>query len=425
MSRRITRAIAILTVGVVALGMPSQMAAYNQNVYTSGLNISQETDCWCAVVTAKIMVKSVTSSFSTSQTTMNTYMNGKDKYNWGGCGHDPRGVAWAVYNYTPAGYYYNDYRYTSQFDADWEIVYDIRATNDAAGASVARGKHAVAVVGYNTTIDPFVDGTNSINGFYVVDPWYPHNYSAGLGSQWNPSAPPYGLPHDSTSAYYLTRSSWDSLFFYLDTNEGSFYNNYYVPYLRSTSGTPSDSPPETYGDWYYRTHLLGAVAGDESPAHKMASREVVVPEPTFTTLDMAVRSAIKSHELEAAFGLHGYSIGRTSFVQSLMPSTPSYELIVLLVRGLPKALAVVAATARGFEFVGIAPTSPEAVLTDRSKVDAAMARVGLHATGRLFWAQPDGSQTTLFEPYLEGVDANGVVSYLGARGLKTTHLSGG
>ncbi|MBI3750928.1 MAG: hypothetical protein HY263_04630 [Chloroflexi bacterium] len=417
-TRRLLRAVAAGTLGVAVCVAPVA-ASYNQNIYNSGLNISQETDCWCAVVTAKIMVKSITSSFSTSQTTMNSYMATKDKYNWGGCGHDPRGVAWAVYNYTPAGYYFNDYRYTSQSTADWEMVDGIRATAKAVGASVAAGMHAVAIVGYNTTIDPFVDGTNSINGFYVVDPWYPHNYSAGLGSQWNPSAPPYGLPHNSSTAYYLTRSSWDSQFFYTDTNEGSFYNGYYVPYLRSTSGAPSDSPPETYGDWYYRTHF-GPMAGGETLAESQSSHETSTPTPTLASIELAVRSGVRTHGLEVPFGLHGYAVSGSSHVDSLASGFPSYDLVVLRVAGSPRALALVYETPNGYVFAGLAPVATNSPVANPGSRVSLLQEAGLRGTGRLVWAGVAASQSTPFEPLLEGVDARGSTSYVGPTGRMPT-----
>ena len=408
-ARRAWTAVASAT-AALALAVTPVSAAFVQNTYSSTFNISQETDCWCAVATTKIMVRGATPTFSTSQTTINAYMATKDKYPgmWNGCGHDPRGIAWGVYNYTPAGYTFNDYRYSTQSTADWEIVYGIRATADPVIVSVAAGLHSVAIVGYSTTIDPFLDGTNAINGFYVVDPWYPHNYSAGLGSQYNPAAPPYGLPHTSSTAWYLTRSSWDSQFLLRNTSDGAFWNTYYVPVLRtaSTSATPSDTPGQTYGDWYYQTHY-GPVPAPQEPTAPTAS----------TSIEAAVSAGISQNGLENHYNLRGYHLGAVAHVDSLAKEMPSYDLVEIRMAEGVRALAMVNETTAGYVFAALAPSSAQldiATSTGRAKV---LARKGLTGPGRLVWGWVIGVPATPFDPLVEGKDlTTGAKGYVGISG---------
>ena len=80
-----------------------------------------------------------------------------------------------MYRLTPAGYFYNDYKYSSQSSADWELVDGMRATSQPVSAYVAYGRHVLLVVGYETVYDPFLQGKpRTISGYYVIDPWYPH-----------------------------------------------------------------------------------------------------------------------------------------------------------------------------------------------------------------------------------------------------------
>lgn len=71
--------------------------------------------------------------------------SGTNLYAAFGGGHDPRGWATAVYQNTPAGYYAQDYRYTSQNTADLELVWNcilIRAIRRALSSAPIRCRTA-------------------------------------------------------------------------------------------------------------------------------------------------------------------------------------------------------------------------------------------------------------------------------------------
>ena len=92
-----------------------------------------------------------------------------------GSGLDPRAWAWLLYNHTPAGHYYDHYKYSSAYSATRVMGEQLYYQHEVAGALVNAGHHAFVFVGYDASCD--IGSPNclktqyTISNVYVNDPW--------------------------------------------------------------------------------------------------------------------------------------------------------------------------------------------------------------------------------------------------------------
>jgi hypothetical protein len=332
-------------------------------------------------------------------------------------------------HHAPSTYGFNDYAYrgsNAQATANWEMIRGIRATGDPVGAAVAAGKHAVDVIGYNTTRDPFVDGTNAINGVYILDPWY------GRGNSGLPNWPYNGFGWDS----YIQASSWNSLYFLLVPSSyvGTQWDSSYTVVLRTAATTtPVDSPGETYGDWYYRTQLTVPAGADDSFADMSpgASLGDVVPPVITPSIPQAVEAGFEKNGLDTGSSLGvdltGYTVGASVRVDSVAEELPDYDLVEIRVKGVIRAMALVTEIRGGYAFGALAPVTPEFQLLTAERRASLLAANGLSGTGRLVWAWVDDAISPPFVPLIETRDPqSGAPAYLTASGrLDSLHLVNG
>jgi hypothetical protein len=417
-NRKLWRRIVIASVVSVMTLIPTDAFAYSQDVYVAANNHFQSKCGWCVVGSGLTWLAYIPGSTISSQATVSAYMTTKDKYpgQSGSCidpsdgkryyGHDPRGWAWAMYQYTPAGYTFNDYKKSgtgSQAAMDWQFVYGVRADGHPDGAIVEAGEHAIDILGYSTLNDPFSVKPQQLNGFYIFDPWF------GRGNSGMPNWPYNGFAANS----YVTISTWNSTYYKPDTTDGAFWNNTYDGVLRSSSGTPTDSPTESYGDYVYNQ-----VVGLAAPAMTSASEAA---SPTAASMAQAITSGLGANDLAGTGGelnidLAGYAVGPSVHVTSLASGIPSYDLVELLVGGSPSAIALVQEVAGGFAFGAITPVSAEPLLMSPSGRESSLSANGMTGSGALVWA-PSTEGGTPFAPFIQGNNSvSGQAAFLSLTG---------
>jgi hypothetical protein len=409
-----------LVLDVTGYFTPTSAFVYTQDVYVSGNNHFQATCGWCVVGSALTWLSYISGSTIDSQSTVSGYMTTKDKYPYqsGSCienghtyyGHDPRGWAWGMFNYAPAGYHFNDYKIPkttsgAQASMNWEFVYGVRADSHPDGVPIEAGEHAIDIVGYSAEND-----LQSLYGFYIFDPWY------GRGASGMKYWPYNGFSPNA----YIAISTWDSEYYLPDTTDGSFWYNTYDGVLRSTSGTPSNSPPESYGDYIYGLVNPGATPGTGTEAASVASSSIA----------QAVNTGLQQNGLDSGgnlgVDLTGYKVGTSVHVDSLATGIPSYDLVEIRVSGTVRAVAMVNELAGGYAFGAITPVTSEPMIMSETGVANSLAANGMRGPGRLVWA-PSLEGATPFGPFVQGVDlASGQSAYVTMTGRKSTiELSSG
>lgn len=415
------RRLAIVSIASILALIPSNAFAYSQDVYAAANNHFQSKCGWCVVGSGLTWLAYIPGSTIPSQATVSAYMTTGDKYpgQSGSCvdpsdgkryyGHDPRGWAWGMFNYTPAGYYFNDYKKSgsgAQAAMDWEFVYGVRADGHPDGAIVEAGEHAVDILGYSSLNDPFSTKPQQLNGFYIFDPWF------GRGNSGMPNWPYNGFAANS----YIAIATWNSTYYKPDTTDGAFWNNTYDGVLRSSSGSPRDNPAQSYGDYVYN-QTVGAAVPQMTSANEADS-------PATSSIAQAVADGIAANSLgtggELGIDLTGYTVGSSVHVTSLAAGIPSYDLVDLLVGANPKAVALVEEIPAGFAFGAITPVTGEPLVMTSTGRQSSLAANGMSGPGTLVWA-PSTAGDTPFAPFIEGNDsATGQRAYLSMTGRVQT-----
>jgi hypothetical protein len=383
---------------------------FAQSVYDSAAVQPQKTNCWCVVASARAWLRHANTSFALKQNEINAYMTQNDKNDWTDPGtsfyirctrgtpspsfaHDGRGLAWTLWNHASAdnGLGFNDYLGSSAGEMNWQIVRNIRATGQPVGAVVARGRHAVLVVGYKTSLDPLADGgANKLYGMRVWDPWY----GAGFGN-WS------GWPSGGFAGNaYVTRYDWNNKYFRPDTNEGPYYYGRYVAILpSSTSAPPSDDPPPSYGQVVYE---------QANGSASSSSWEGTSEDRPATTVGLAVAQGLREHDLLGDPDLGNlpasYSIGNSMEVESLDSDVPSYQLVELKVGDDVRAVALVNETSAGYVFGELREVIGDWALPTRAELRSRLAANGLTGDARLVWGWTD-ERNPPFAPFLAGTNA--------------------
>ena len=358
--------------------------------------------------------------------------SGTNLYAAFGGGHDPRGWATAVYQNTPAGYYAQDYRYTSQNTADLELVWNLYLDQgDPQGVIVgahtlSNGEgvsHAILAYDLVTTTAPGMGGF-AMEGFYVLDPWY----GSGLGSIGLPSPYPSGGYSSST---LIGMSDWNSIFrpmvahgFDFKYNgstitlNSTYYQGYYNLVLRAqpSYGAPADNAVNaatTYGD-YLQVHG-GSMPASSPTASSTGAYQLT---PVSPTLAGAASSGLQQLVTDQGnTSLAGVGLGTSVHVDSLDQSSPSYELVDLERSGQALAVAKVNDVAGGYQLGSIQWVTDAYKPFTAANQSAYANAAGLSGPTRLVWTMSDASWSP-FQPMIDVATAGGH-RYLGPGGVST------
>ena len=336
------------------------------------------------------------------------YQNFHNKYDYSGIedGLDPRGWSWLMWRHAPPGRSYHDYWSSSQAAVNSWMVWNIREANEPAGALVFRSVHAVDVVGFSSNIDPR-NGVFTINGFFIVDPWYPN--SPGSMSDGGT----LGLVPNT----YLSLNAWNRSYFlpYVDkpyeaVHGPNLWHKKYVAVLRTADGVQEptrgfDTMPPAY----------------RAPGSSTAvATEAAAPadDPVFDETDAlgAVTSGIDLNGLAAdeRVGLEAgpIEVGRKVDVDSLSPDVLPYSLVEVVQGGRVVAMAMLTRTDEGLQFAGLQATYPGNKLPAAAEAKRAFAGKGVDVRSlRLVW-QASRDSMAPFNPFWDATDAAGRHRYL-------------
>lgn len=407
---------------VVMCVAPSSVNAYTLNPYNSSYFDNEDTNCQCIAASVRMELMYIDGTTAvTAQSTINSYAQAHDLLTTT-CGSDPQGWAYAMWNYSPAGYGFNSYSSTSQTAQDWELVYGTRADHHPNGALVAAGRHAIDVVGFNTLNDPWADQTQTLYGFYLLDPWY------GRGSSGLPNWPYNGFTPNS----YVTVSSWNSLYFTANTNNTNsrWYNKYVVLLRSSTDAAPAVTPPQSYGDYMYSQLGLAASLTANNARSTATAQRTLAPANVSPTIAAAVETGLVQNDLiqggSLGVDLREAKIGRSVHVDSLAREVPSYDLVEVSVGSEVRAVAMVTESPGGFSFSALTPWNGQFDLASPRAVDSALASQGMSGPAHFVWAWTDDGGSP-FMPFIRAMD-NGTAgpAYIGPNGKQSQiHLAPG
>ena len=165
----------------------------------------QETKNYCGPASAWMYLNFIKNKYGLSitlpsQSALNTY--GHSKNISGDPNVDPRGEAWSLYNYTPGGYYYDDWTYSTATKGLKGAAYTVAEFQEPIVSTVYGGMHFMLVRGVSADSNPYTNFPNAtINAVYVADPWNP---------AWGYIKPGYLALGQNT---YATASTWTSNYF--------------------------------------------------------------------------------------------------------------------------------------------------------------------------------------------------------------------
>jgi len=345
-------------------------------------------------------------------------------------GLDPLAWAYILWHWTPDGYYYDDYSFTTAYSGTRTMINQLYDYNTSPGALVNAGHHAMVLKGATTSCNPademcrYSNPGYSIVTVYVDDPWYDRSDNdPGQGNcSWNGqpyTCGKYGL-HPSTA---ITYGTWVAYYYTPWTAQDcSYWNGDYVAVLRrGTAGQPS---------------LVGGSLPGSMPVTKDASTAPTTdktygeewPEPTPTSTVVAASQAIV--DLDSAFataktrnGLDrraqfadatgGGHVTSTYPVHSLVSNFPDYVLAsVVGDKGL-RGVAMFTLERGGPVFAGMVAT-PQ-LMGHFPAVDEAGARSAATAAGfdtrdraELVWGWSAESNSP-FQPFYRVSVASGYV----------------
>ncbi|MBA2557395.1 MAG: hypothetical protein H0V12_08655 [Chloroflexi bacterium] len=392
---------------------------------------------------------------SPSQQTLYDYGLPRKRCNVGiDSGLDP--LAWArmLYRYSPAGYYYDDYTYTSAYSGTRAMINQLYVRNEPAGALVNRGHHAFVLTGATTGCDPSRsacrNSSYTIKTVFINDPWYDRSVNspgadpdgcAGTGGPYRCGR--IGLRPNAA----ITYSTWATYYFTTWGNQPadcSYWNGKWVAVLRKpdgVAGTPTIAGPaatsyagveEPAKDPRFAPDEFAA-PGQDASAPAAGPVEVRAASASIAHLDLAFARARLVHELSAQpdfrAALDGARVAGSVRVRSLTSGLPDYLLVPLRSRDGLRGVAMFTLSGGAPTFAGMTyADEPLARFPAVSPEDAAgsLAASGYVVTGapELVWGWSDESSSPYYPFYRAATDRG--LRYVDAYGdvLETIHLRG-
>jgi hypothetical protein len=410
----------------------------------------QETNRWCVAASVQMHLLSMGWS-SPSQQTLYDYGLPRKRCNVGiDSGLDP--LAWAemLYRYSPAGYYYDDYTYSSAYSGTRAMIEQLHSRSESGGALVNRGHHAFVFNGATTSCDPGLaacrDTSYTINTVYVNDPWYNRSVNspgadpdgcAGTGGRYTCGR--IGLRPNAAISW----STWKNYYFTTWGNQPAdcaYWNGKWVAVLRKPSGVggrPTSAVEPHDGEALslsapkdaQSAPTEQATEGTEYTDPAVAAPPVSSASAALPDLDRAFRGAIDSQGLrnrsELRPALEGGHLARLVRVDSLSASFPDYLLASVVGQNGLRGVAMFTLEGRRPTFAGMTYSDealPAFPLVSGAAATRAVTAAGLRATGvpRLVWGWSDESNSPYY-PFYEVVTDAGL-RYVDAYGDLLTEL---
>ena len=423
-----------VVVSVMVLALIAQsVLAYDWNAPSTWFTAEyQSTTHYCGPASARMYLNYVKSKYSLSitvpsQSDLNTYGHSKNISNDPDV--DPRGEAWNLYNYTPSGYYYNDWIYDNAHSGVDGGAWTIANYQEPIVVATYAGAHFMVLRGVTADSDPKTNYPNAnISYVYVADPWNPAYGQIFPGY--------YALGTNNHMAYSTWTGSYFTKFTYHSEN-GAQWTNHWVTIERGSGaaapttihGTTISAPtlndpalklPVDKGSDGISTPLLPtdpkALQGelpriiDQSAEidtlPQAVAEEAQQPKPIRDDSDV-IAVATRTIDLiglnkKPGFGpaLQGVVAGAPIFVNSISPDFPDYYLVPFRQgKNVTAVVMVGVKDGQGF-YLGSTYTNLPVVdypFVSKAKAIASMQpQLGtLAATARLVWKPSKESM----EPY--------------------------
>jgi hypothetical protein len=425
--------LSLLCAAVILLLSASPAGAWSEGVYVIeyGVDQEQKTKCNCVPASARYWIRYTRSEEGTpSQQTLGNYMAyPKDRNDFWDTGawpctvaegnpyystpHDAQGWAWAMYNYATTNHSkgYDDYIFNSQATANWQIVWNIRATERPVGVIVKAGKHAILAVGYTTDYNPWLPQASEIYGFRVWDPWFGREESIGFNNY-----PSTGFEGNE----YISLATWNQYIFKKDINEGQYYDEKYVLVLQKSTTTQPGISGISYGEYIFNQQQ--GLMMTESPM--LDSSGIATAEEPRSSLDEAVSSGLRKHGLlhdeQMGLDLSGYRIGRVVSVEALDASSSPYNLSELWVGAELRAVVLTWREDSGHVFGALVKANSNRGLPSADDLSSAAVANEMTGRARLVWgANTTDEADSPFFPFVAARDrSTGLEAYVTATGRR-------
>lgn len=242
------RASAALLIGAMSVISLSGVASASVTRNLSVTHAKETDQKWCVPASVWMELKQAGVSSPPSQQSLYSEGLGLKRCNVGvDSGLDPLAWAWLLYNHTPAGYYYDDYTYTTAYSGTLALAQQLYDRSEVGGALVNEGHHAMVFKGVtiscNLSLTSCKESGATISTVYVDDPWYNWNTNtpgkdadgcSGTGGTYTCGkiglAPNTAISYSTWTSYYYTQWAHQNC---------AYWNGKWVSVLRKSSGSPT------------------------------------------------------------------------------------------------------------------------------------------------------------------------------------------
>jgi hypothetical protein len=325
-------------------------------------------------------------------------------------GLDPLAWAWLLYKYTPGGYLFDDYTYSSATSGTRSMIEAMYDFNDVQGALINRAHHAMVFKGATTSCSPAVEscrvGGYTISTIYVDDPWYDRNVNTPGQGSCSYTCGKIGLAPNTAIA-------WTTWYKYYFTSWGSqdcshWPDGKWVAVIRKSSGLPSAPtlPDGTKDPRFGPT--TEAEPGREYPEPRKAPTVVEAASTAVSDLDLAFGAAVTKHDLgsreELRTALDGGHLKHVVTVKSLVTSFPDYVLASVVGRHGLRGVAMFTIEGNRPVFAGMTHAASDLerypVLSPTEAVQQARkAGLDVRSTPQLVWGWSIESESPYYPFY--------------------------
>ncbi len=242
----------ILTMVILVVAVQSVLA-YTWNAPNNWFqHVYQQTNYYCGPASAWMYINFVKNKYGLSMTvpsqaSLFSYGHGKNISTDPAV--DPRGEAWSLYNYTPSGYYYDDWVYDTAHSALDGSAYTIAKYEEPIIAATYHGEHFMVVRGVTANVNPATNYPNAtISQVCVADPWDSNRwpgYHPTLGANSCLSASTWTNSYFTIFTYQYTVPAWTNHWVTVERDYRAA-----VPTTRhgSTVGGPNGEPLFSFKD---------------------------------------------------------------------------------------------------------------------------------------------------------------------------------
>ena len=179
----------------------------------------QDTDYYCGVATAQMILDSIGSGILNQNILYNSNHSHNTQSGWA---TDPNGLNYTLNYYKPSPPVFNNifvvYTEDTEMEGTKKIVYTLWHYGVPTGTLVYGCGHWIVVRGVSTDVEPIVGSIYNINGFWINNPWPP---SPSFYTPSSAPPPPHGATDDCgiggsrgiANEYVVYNNTWKDTYF--------------------------------------------------------------------------------------------------------------------------------------------------------------------------------------------------------------------